>query len=39
VDPVPTDAAGSDRINQAIEVVNRMLLGPNEYLLVTARER
>ncbi len=39
VDPVPGDAAGSDRINQAIEVVNRMLLGPNEYLLVTARER
>jgi hypothetical protein len=39
VDLVPADAAGSDRINEAIEVVNRMLLGPNEYLLVTARDR
>jgi Methionine biosynthesis protein MetW len=39
LDPVPEGMAGSEPINQAIDVVNQLLLGPNEYLLVTVRER
>jgi methionine biosynthesis protein MetW len=39
LEPVSEATSGSDHINEAIEVVNRLLLGPNEYLLVTIRER
>ena len=35
----PTAVAGSETVNRAIDVVNRLLLGPSEYLLVTVRER
>ncbi len=39
LDPLPGGAAGSETVNRAIDVVNRLLLGPSEYLLVTVRER
>ncbi len=39
ISPVPADGAGAERVNEAIEAVNALLLGPNEYLLVATRRR
>ncbi|MBV8462161.1 MAG: class I SAM-dependent methyltransferase, partial [Acidimicrobiales bacterium] len=37
LEPVADGAPDADRVNRAIDVVNRLLLGPAEYLLVAAR--
>jgi SAM-dependent methyltransferase len=39
LEPVPEGTAGAASVNRTIEVVNQLLLGPVDYLLVTARAR
>ena len=37
LDRVPVETAGSVEVNRAIDMLNQLMLGPNEYLLVTVK--